>query len=85
MRKPRYILKPGSLVEVTTRTLQGRLLMVPETTLLCQGGPLGLKRHFMYSGPEARDDIAQGNALGGEALRLNGPRLSRPGSPPRPT
>jgi hypothetical protein len=33
MRKPRYILKPGSLVEVTTRTLQGRLLMVPEPTL----------------------------------------------------
>jgi hypothetical protein len=33
MRKPRYILKPGSLVEVTTRTLQGRLLMVPERTL----------------------------------------------------
>ena len=33
MRNPRYIPKSGSLVEVTTRTLQGRLLMVPGPTL----------------------------------------------------
>jgi hypothetical protein len=30
VRKP---LQPGTLVEVTTRTVQGRLLMVPEPTL----------------------------------------------------
>jgi hypothetical protein len=33
MRKLRKPLQPGTLVEVTTRTVQGRLLMVPEPTL----------------------------------------------------